>query len=176
MRVEENCKYGIDVGLSSRFWEHIECYTRKEISKSLSSRYSIVRVDGVGGQELLLVPSYVLGIVDINSICDILFTLGLHVASVRNSRLRLNLAAGQLIEKAVNRGYIVLPEQLVKKLLYGKEITISTRCLDFDLSCNPVAILDSERDFVAWARVLRAGGKLLIKPLIDAGWYLRSGV
>ncbi len=176
MRNKKDCKFRIDERLESIFWRKLSCYITRAAVSQLERRYRVLSVESSKGVELLLVPSDAAYTELVDAFCSDVFTVGLHVASVRGDRVLLHLSAGLIIQDVIVRGYLRLPEQLVKKLLYGKPLVVTPRGLELDLSCDPVAVLDSMREFIAWARVKRADGKLLIKPLVDAGWYLRSGV
>ncbi len=136
----------------------------------------VVMVEHEAGAELLLVPSRVYRL--LGGLCSLVYTAGLHAASLRRGRLLPTLSLGQLVEHAIVECYVVLPERLVAKLTYGRSIIVEPRGLRHRLrdACNPVAVLAENGRFVAWARVERQADKLLIKPLVDVGWYLRSGV
>ena len=137
--------------------------------------YSVYRVVHGEGFELILVPVWLEGLLEKLG-CP--FAVGLHVASSRRGRLYPTLALGQLIEHAIVSCYLRLPERLVAKLTYGRSLLVNPRGLEHRLrGCSLVAVLSEVTGrFVAWALVSRQGGKLLIKPVVDVGWYLRSGV
>ncbi len=130
---------------------------------------------------ILLAPPYALEILRDTEACTRLYTAGLHIASIVNGHLRLHLSLGQLLEPVITRNYVTLPEPLLRKLLYGKPVAVAR--IEHQLEepvyrgVYPAAVLSEARRFSAWARVeKRSKGKLLIKPVIDVGWYLRSGV
>ena len=142
----------------------------------LLAGFEVVRVEHGEGYELLLVPQGVYGIIEGH--CSRVYTAGLHVAAVRRGRLLPTLSLGQFAEHAIVDCFVVLPERLVAKLTYGRSLVLDPRGLRARIrrGCQPLAVLDARGRFVAWVRVEREADKLLIKPLVDVGWYLRSGV
>ncbi len=175
MRVEkkEECIYELLEPDSLR--EILGCYSSLK-PRDVIHHLVPIRLYTNEGEELLLVEENVWRA--LRSLkCENIFTLGLHIASIRRNRVYLHLALGSLLEHVITHNYVVLPEPLVRKLLYGKPVVVTN--VEYNLESTqhcPKAVLDEDRRFVAWARVEENNGKLLIKPLIDVGWYLRSGV
>ena len=173
MRVEEEvCRYK-RTGL-----EQLERFLSRYVSdaRRVLRGYEAILVEHSGGAELLLVPR---GLYDAaRSFCSRVYTLGLHAASLRRGRLLPTLSLGQFIEHAIVECYVRLPERLVAKLTYGKSIVVDAARTPHRLGgeCRPAAVLAENDRFVAWAHVEKRADKLLIKPLVDVGWYLRSGV
>ena len=171
---EEVCRYQVK-GWDERLAELLAEHVGPAVEATLKDLIVVEVVHG-SGSELLLVPRWAVPILREN--CAFVYTAGLHAASIRRGRLYPTLSLGTLIEHAIVRCYVVLPEGLVAKLTYGKSIVVDAAGLEAALGeCRRVAVLAADsRRFVAWARVEEKGDKLLIKPVVDVGWYLRSGV
>ncbi len=176
MPVEEKvCRYKL-LGRDERLEKLLRVYVSRSAAEAILRFHVVVEVVHESGSELLLVPGWAAGLVVEK--CGSLYTAGLHVASVRGCRVYPTLSLGTLIEHAIVRCFVALPEGLVAKLTYGKSLLLDPRGLEARLGgCGRVAVLAAgSRRFVAWARVEEKGDKLLIKPVVDVGWYLRSGV
>ncbi len=147
----------------------------------LTRTHILLVAEAADSRHILLAPPQVRELLRDVETCARLYTAGLHIASIVNNRLHLHLSLGQLLEPIITRNYVILPEALLRKLLYGKPVTAVRIEYAVDERVYrgeyPAAILSEARRFSAWARVEKRGkGKLLIKPVIDVGWYLRSGV
>ncbi len=89
----------------------------------------------------------------------------------------LSLAASLHI-KPLNH-YVVVREPGATLFLYGRDILEESVVeLRADPSCGeaPLIVLDEERLPLGLGAVARKRSQLLIRNVLDAGWYLRSGV
>ncbi|WP_167827772.1 PUA domain-containing protein [Pyrolobus fumarii] len=176
------CKYHVDDKTTTRLLENVlACYLDQPYHRLLRE-YVVVNVVLEDGRiEILLTPRYSANLLSLLP-CEHVYTMGLHVASIHRRDLRLHLSLGQLIEHVITRSYIIVREKPLRKLLYGRQVFVSEdEYIEYvpppREECKRVAVLDENRRFAAWGVIRQAsGGKLLIKPLVDVGWYLRSGV
>ena len=110
------------------------------------------------------------------------FTVGIHVARLRGEKLvpLLGLAAIIRLENKIPppRGYVVINTRAEKLFLYGRDVfgenvaeTKTSKCKE-----NYVLVLSQLHDPLGWGRLLRRQNTIYIQNIIDAGWYLRSGV
>ena len=75
--------------------------------------------------------------------------------------------------------YIVVGEKAALLFTYGRDVfgesVVSlkqrNRCKD-----TPLIVATSQGDLLGFGRPVRRNGRLLIRNLLDVGWYLRSGV
>ena len=75
--------------------------------------------------------------------------------------------------------YVVVREPGATLFLYGRDVfEESVEELRADPSCGtaPLIVLDEERLPLGLGAVARRRSQLLIRNVLDAGWYLRSGV
>lgn len=107
--------------------------------------------------------------------------IGLQVAViVDDKRLLPSLGLLSLIRRygSVENHYAVISEQAARLYTYGRdvfresviELKQNTRC-----SNEPIIVLNPRREPLGFGR-LQQRGRVLIRNLIDVGWYLRSGL
>ena len=112
---------------------------------------------------------------------DAVFTAGVHVARLCSGRLLMLLGALQLVRGRVVSHYIVVTEHGEKLFLYGRDVLPESVVEErLDEACLrsgvPVAVLNQHGDPLGYALPRRRGRIIIYENLLDAGWYLRSGV
>ena len=110
------------------------------------------------------------------------YTVGVHVARIDRGRLLpllglLSLAHVEQLQP--RRHYVVVTDRAALLFVYGKDIySGSVLELNEDEHCTglPLVVLNTLYEPLGYGRRLRKHGELLIRNVLDAGWYLRSGV
>lgn len=112
-----------------------------------------------------------------------LYIHGVHIATIKKDKLLPYLGLLSLLRVnniEVTRSYVVVSDEGEKLFLYGRDILPqsiikierpSSRCPKI------VVVMNTQGDLLGWGYLIRKGSnQFLIRNLIDAGWYLRSGV
>ena len=105
------------------------------------------------------------------------FTAGIHVARLCRGRLHPLLGLLAVID-GVRDHYAVVDEEAEKLFLYGRdvfrervvELKVAERC-----GSQPLIVVNRFGDPLGFA-AYRPQGRVILANLLDAGWYLRSGV
>jgi len=109
---------------------------------------------------------------------------GIHVARVGRGRLTPFLGMCSVIARyrlRPRQGYVVVKPQGERLFLYGRDVLPESiasyrpmppgRCRRY-----PVLVLNERMEPLGWGRPRRRHDRIYIENVIDAGWYLRSGV
>jgi 60S ribosome subunit biogenesis protein NIP7 len=116
---------------------------------------------------------------------DIAF-VGVHIARITMKRGRvvriapmLGLAQLLRVYARVEAGYVKVSDKAEKLFLYGRDV-MPESILELreprGRECNVVLVLNRHGEPLGWGRIVRKANSIYIQNLIDAGWYLRSGV
>jgi len=111
-------------------------------------------------------------------------SVGIHVARARRGRLTPFLGMCSVIARyrlRPRQGYVVVKPQGERLFLYGRDVLPESivsyrpmppgRCGTY-----PVLVLNEWMEPLGWGRPRRRHDRIYIENIIDAGWYLRSGV
>ena len=109
---------------------------------------------------------------------------GIQIALSTGERGEINPSLGLLsilqVEKTLPRKhYVVVNSQAAQLFLYGRDVFSSSILeLQLDTKCKryPMVVMSPEKDLLGYGKPVRRNGELLIRNILDAGWYLRSGV
>ncbi|MGC8555872.1 MAG: hypothetical protein ACP5NG_02520 [Conexivisphaera sp.] len=100
------------------------------------------------------------------------FVAGVHAARICGGRIEPLMGLLSALWGQVDRGYIVVNERAEALFLYGRDIFPSSVLRRSDSPCGIYAVLNVRREPLGWAR---KRGRVY-SNLLDAGWYLRSGL
>jgi len=111
-------------------------------------------------------------------------SIGVHIARLRRGRLTPLLGLCSLLARyrlRPRQGYVVVKARGEKLFLYGRDVlpeSIATywpmprgRCERY-----PVLVVNEWMEPLGWGRPRRGRDSIYIENILDAGWYLRSGV
>jgi ribosome biogenesis protein Nip4 len=111
-------------------------------------------------------------------------SVGIHVARIiqRHGRLSvipmLGLAQLLRVYAKIIGGYVKVTEHGERLFLYGRDVFPEsiTEFKEPLRHCDIVIVLNKYGEPLGWGRIAGRGNSIYIQNLIDAGWYLRSGV
>ncbi|ABM81379.1 PUA domain-containing protein [Hyperthermus butylicus] len=112
------------------------------------------------------------------------FTAGVHIARIRRRRLIPLLGLAQLLRREAGwyrAGYVIVTEHAEKLFLYGRDVFQSSieAIAEYTGSCNKYdtyLVLNKRMEPLGWGRLVKYNNRIYIQNIVDAGWYLRSGV
>ncbi|KSW11681.1 hypothetical protein CF15_02355 [Pyrodictium occultum] len=113
-----------------------------------------------------------------------LASVGVHVARLRQGRLIPLLGLCSLLARhrlRPSRGLAVVGEKGEKLFLYGRDVLPEsilryTPMPGVECSRYPVLVANARMEPLGWGRSRRRRDRIYIENIVDAGWYLRSGV
>ena len=75
--------------------------------------------------------------------------------------------------------YVIVTGKAAVLFTYGRDVfggSIETLRRRRDCKETPLIVATSQGDLLGFGKLVRRNGRLLIRNLLDVGWYLRSGV
>ncbi len=166
----------------------ISCHTTSGIPQSLTlyclRRGNHIDVYAVEGR----LEEYIGDIARQENIAGDIVTIGVHIARLvepdktdRGAKLAPMLGLAQLMRRytGIVKGYAVVNEHAEKLFLYGRDI-LQESIVELKpppKTCkNIIVVLNKQLTPLGWGRIARRAERIYIQNLVDAGWYLRSGV
>ena len=111
------------------------------------------------------------------------YVTGVHVAVIKKNKLLPYLGLLSFLKVnniEIKKSYVVVSEEGEKLFLYGRDIFPQSvlKIENPPYNCPKiVVVMNTQDDLLGWGYLIkRRSNQFLIKNLIDAGWYLRSGV
>ena len=112
------------------------------------------------------------------------FIAGVHIARIRRGKLTPLLGLAQVLRREAKRyraGYVVVTEHAEKLFLYGRDVFPQSIevIVEYTGSCSKYdmyLVLDKRMEPLGWGRLVKRDNRIYIQNIVDAGWYLRSGV
>ncbi|MGC9016009.1 MAG: hypothetical protein ACP5G6_05365 [Conexivisphaera sp.] len=100
------------------------------------------------------------------------FLAGVHIARICRGRMEPLMGLLSALWGYVDRGYLIVDERAEALFLYGRDIFPKSVIRYSRAPCGVYAVLNRRWEPLGWAT--RQGR--IYKHLLDAGWYLRSGL
>lgn len=100
------------------------------------------------------------------------FLAGVHVLRICDGRAEPLMGLLSALWGHVDRGYVVVDERAEALFLYGRDIFPGRVIKHSPSPCGTYVVLNRRREPLGWA--VKRGR--IYKHLLDAGWYLRSGL
>jgi len=109
------------------------------------------------------------------------YTLGIHVARLRGSAVLpmlglLSLSHRHRLKPSTH--YVVVDDEAAIRFIYGKDVELRAVLEErVEQQCRlPVIVVNKLYEPLGYGKKAKSHGELLIRNVLDAGWYLRSGV
>ncbi|MFP3282629.1 MAG: hypothetical protein RXP97_00930 [Nitrososphaeria archaeon] len=100
------------------------------------------------------------------------FLAGVHVSRICRGRIEPLMGLLSALWGYIDRGYIVVDERAEALFLYGRDVFPGSVVRYSRSQCGTYVVLNRRWEPLGWAR--REGR--LYRHVLDAGWYLRSGL
>ncbi len=107
------------------------------------------------------------------------FSAGIHIARISKDFKRITPLLGLLnVINTPEKCYIVVNEHAEKLFLYGRDVFEESilECSESLTECKIVVVLNKLREPIGWAKPQKLKHKIVVRNLLDLGWYLRCGV
>jgi ribosome biogenesis protein Nip4 len=130
--------------------------------------YAVVEAEGGNFSQIFITSKSTLLPVLLEKGLNVEF-VGVSIMKVKGGRVYPQLNMGDIMVKYC-KNKVLLPDPLVQKLLYGREITVRER-----FHFTDGLLVSTRGEFLGFVKLDRTKNGTRIIPEKEIGWYLRSG-